>query len=197
MEQMMATEPQRPRKAATRELIPWIVLLVGALALVVAFVLPFATATDEYADYLGQFADQMNMEEIGLRNADAANLSMLTFLRMYLAAFQATESLGVLQSVAALCVGLIGAIAVSSLLALVFAVLRKPIGAVVFALIAMGPFALIRWDFADRSVLPSSTYDYGIAAFVYPIAFVVLVVGAIWLIVARRAAKKAVSTASI
>ena len=56
-------------------------------------------------------------------------------------------------------------------------------------MLAVVAFYALRWDFDDRGVLPSSQYGYGIAEYIYPISFVVVVAGAIWFMVSRHIAK--------
>lgn len=78
---------------------------------------------------------------------------------------------------AVICITLMAAIAVASLLVLLFGLLKKPIAAIVFSVLATVAFYALRWDFDDRGVLPSSQYRYGIAEYLYPIAFIVVIAG--------------------
>ena len=116
-------------------------------------------------------------------------LSLLTFLRIYIAGLQSGKLLGGMYLEAVICITLMVVIAVSSLLILLFGVLKKPIAAIVFSVLAVVAFYALRWDFDDRGVLPSSQYGYGIAEYIYPISFVVVVAGAIWFMVSRHIAK--------
>ena len=50
---------------------------------------------------------------------------------------------------------------------------------------------LLSWDFEDRGVIPSDSYDWGVAKWVYLLAGIVVVACAVWQIVLRRQSKKA------
>ena len=77
-------------------------------------------------------------------------LSLLTFLRIYIAGLQSGKLLGGMYLEAVICITLMAVIAVSSLLILLFGVLKKPIAAIVFSVLAVVAFYALRWDFDDR-----------------------------------------------
>ncbi|MDR4019482.1 hypothetical protein [Bifidobacterium sp.] len=184
----IAQGQQVSKKLPAKQLIPYVLLVVGAVAMAVSFFLPFASAKGDYAEYLKQYGDRVYTAEAGLHNKDVVGLSLLTFLRIYIAGLQSGKLLGGMYLEAVICITLMVVIAVSSLLILLFGVLKKPIAAIVFSVLAVVAFYALRWDFDDRGVLPSSQYGYGIAD-IYPISFVVVVAGAIWFMVSRHIAK--------
>lgn len=120
---------------------------------------------------------------------NVVSLSLLTFLRIYIAGLRSGKLIGGMYPEAAICITLMAAIAVASLLVLLFGLLKKPIAAIVFSVLATVAFYALRWDSDDRGVLPSSQYRYGIAEYPYPIAFIVVIAGAIWFMVSRHIAK--------
>lgn len=192
----IAQGQQVSKKLPAKQLIPYVLLVVGAVAMAVSFFLPFASAKGDYAEYLKQYGDRVYTAEAGLHNKDVVGLSLLTFLRIYIAGLQSGKllgymymELGYMYMEAVICITLMAVIAVSSLLILLFGVLKKPIAAIVFSVLAVVAFYALRWDFDDRGVLPSSQYGYGIAEYIYPISFVVVVAGAIWFMVSRHIAK--------
>lgn len=185
----IAQGQQVSKKLPAKQLIPYVLLVVGAVAMAVSFFLPFASAKGDYAEYLKQYGDRVYTSEAGLHNKDVVGLSLLTFLRIYIAGLQSGKLLGGMYLEAVICITLMAVIAVSSLLILLFGVLKKPIAAIVFSVLVVVAFYALRWDFDDRGVLPSSQYGYGIAEYIYPISFVVVVAGAIWFMVSRHIAK--------
>ena len=185
----IAQGQQVSKKLPAKQLIPYVLLVVGAVAMAVSFFLPFASAKGDYAEYLKQYGDRVYTAEAGLHNKDVVGLSLLTFLRIYIAGLQSGKLLGGMYLEAVICITLMAVIAVSSLLILLFGVLKKPIAAIVFSVLVVVAFYALRWDFDDRGVLPSSQYGYGIAEYIYPISFVVVVAGAIWFMVSRHIAK--------
>lgn len=120
---------------------------------------------------------------------NVVSLSLLTFLRIYIAGLRSGKLIGGMYPEAAICITLMAAIAVASLLVLLFGLLKKPIAAIVFSVLATVAFYALRWDSDDRGVLPSSQYRYGIAEYLYSIAFIVVIAGAIWFMVSRHIAK--------
>ena len=77
------------------------------------------------------------------------------------------------------------------MLTLLFALVRKPIPVVVFSVLTVALSLLLSWDFEDRGVIPSTSYDWGVARWVYLAAGIAAVALAIWQIVLRRQSKRA------
>ena len=46
------------------------------------------------------------------------------------------------------------------------------------------------WDYTDRGVIPSSSYDWGLAHTLFPIVAFIALAGAIWMLVMKIIAKK-------
>ena len=153
--------------------------IVAALLLVAAFFLPYASATEDYRAALGQ----LSQNPFGLENGDLADVSLFEYARIYLNAAP--------EAFAAVYVPLTVAPAVLGVLTLLFAALRKPIPAIVFSALTVAVTLLLNWDFEDRGVIPSSTYDWGIAKWVYLVAGVAVIACAVWQLVLRRKAKRA------
>lgn len=57
--------------------------------------------------------------------------------------------------------------AVLGVLTLLFSALRKPVPVIVFSVLAIAMSMLLTWDFEDRGVIPSSSYDWGEARWIY------------------------------
>ena len=54
----------------------------------------------------------------------------------------------------------------------------------------MGAFKIICFDFEDRGVIPSSSFDWGIVYYLVYVIGVIIITGAIWLFIEKRKAKK-------
>lgn len=152
--------------------------IVFAALLVAAFFLPYASAVEEYLAVLGQLSEN----PFGLANEELADISLLEYVRIYLNAAP--------EAFVAVYVPLTVAPAVLGALTLLFSALRKPVPAIVFSVVTLGVTSLLSWDFEGRGVLPSDTYDWGVARWVYLAAGVAVIACAIWQIVLRRQARK-------
>lgn len=160
---------------------------VAAALLVVAFFLPYAAAVDEYREALGAMSANPYSETLGMSNEDLADISLFEYARIYSAAGE----LGMGDAFAAVYVPFTVAPAVLGVLTLLFAALRKAIPSMVFSVLTVAMTLLLNWDFEDRGVIPSDSYDWGVAKWVYLVAGVAVVACAIWQLVLRRQAKSA------
>lgn len=168
-------------------LIPFIVTFAAALLMVCCVFLPYATATEHRAEIIDDYPDAVVFADIDLTAKDMKNVSMVKYAYIYTALSQQfwnDPAAGILYAVL---VGLIGGF---SLAAALFALGRKPIPTVIFAGLAWGVFALLNKDFTSRGVIPSDSYDWGLAHTVFPIAAVIVLIGAIWMLVKKILIKK-------
>lgn len=118
--------------------LPFIAMLLGALILAASFLLPFGTARKEYREWLSAAPDRIYDEELNMTRRGAINLSLIELERAFGKAGNLDSSFSM---------GTIIAAAVFALLTLLFAVLKKPIPAIVFTMLALGAFLLILKDF--------------------------------------------------
>ena len=84
----IAQGQQVSKKLPAKQLIPYVLLVVGAVAMAVSFFLPFASAKGDYAEYLKQYGDRVYTAEAGLHNKDVVGLSLLTFLLIQISSFR-------------------------------------------------------------------------------------------------------------
>lgn len=161
-------------------LIARIVLAVAAALLVAAFFLPWASADEEFREGAATLPDFMFYEPAGMTVADACDISLLEYAQVY----GSMEGTAWVVYMVVMYAGL-----ALSVVALLLAVLGKPIGTAIFAVLACAVSRLLVWDFGDRGVLPSSTHDWGAAPTVYLIATVAVIAFAIWLVALKRQAR--------
>ena len=165
---------------------PVMITIIGAILLLLMLLLPYASATEDYEERLLKYADETYMEEIGMKNSDAVDISLIEFGRIYAEA--AKQGLHKETSIA--CIVLIIIFTGCAVLTLVMSLVKKPIGIIIFDLMTMGAFGIICFDFKDRGVIPSSSYDWGLVYYlVYGIGVIILA-SAIWLYTEKRKAKE-------
>ena len=138
--------------------------------------LPFASANKEYQSYLLDNKDELYAEELGMSNAEAVNISLAEYAKMYIEAVKQ----GFHMEAGIVCIIII----------IVLSLLKKPIGILVFDILALASFWAIRFDFEDRGVVPSDFYDWGIASWLTYVIGVVVATGAIWMFFEKRKAEK-------
>ena len=160
---------------------PFLLVLCASVLLIITFFLPYAAATDEHREYLQRHSEGMYAEEAGITNGEAVDISLIEFARIYAAAIE----MDIAKAISIACVVLISLMGLTMLLCLLFSALKKPIPVIVFDCLTFGLFRLLRWDFLDRGVIPSSSYVWGVAHGVYYVSAVVLLVGAIWLLIKK------------
>ena len=175
-------------------LIPMIVTLVATLLMISCLFLPYATAVGDYAEALNQYPDDVISAEMNLTAKDMKDISMVEYASMYVTLedqlFGGTGA-GVFYAVL---VGLIGGFA---LIAMLFALGRKPIAVMVFTALAYGVFTMQNWDYTDRGVIPSSSYDWGLAHTIFPIVAFIALAGSTWMLVTKVIAKKQVQSETL
>lgn len=168
-------------------LIPAVVAIVAAAALVAAFFLPFGSANDEYRQTLASVPDEWVDEAVGITASDAMDMSLFEYAKVY-----GNYSAQVPGAGWEIIVGIIIAVGVLSALTLLFAAARKATPTAVFAILTFGVAQLLIGSFAESGIVPSSAYDVGIAHALYTAAPVIVVVASVWLFVVKFKAKRAV-----
>lgn len=88
------------------------------------------------------------------------------------------------------CMVIIALYAGFGVLTLLMALVKKPIGIIVFDILTLGVFKLIQFDFKDRGVALSNNYDLGIVNYLTYVIGIVILVGAVLLFIEKRKAKQ-------
>lgn len=165
---------------------PVLITIIGAISMLLMLLLPYASAIDEHKEWLENNKDEMYIEEIDMTKADAINISLLEFGKMYIE----TAKQDIEKEVSIVCVVVISIFAGMALFTLLMGVFRKPVGIIIFDLLTVGVFKILCYDFEDRGVIPSSSYEWGIVYYLVYVIGVIILIGAIWLFVEKRKAKK-------
>ena len=153
--------------------IPFIIALIGTLLMVATVFLPYATAIDDHAENIKDNPDAVVYEELDMTAQDMMHISMVEYANVYSNLADqlfGDSSYGVFFVVL---VALIGGIAI-----------------IIFNILSFGVFSLQNWDYTDRGVIPSSSYDWGAGYYIFYVAAFVTLAGAIWLLVNKILAKK-------
>lgn len=166
--------------------IPFLTTLIGTILLLAMILLPYASAKDDYKEYLKDTPNDYAVEEIKMTNAAVVNISLLEYGRVY--AEMARQ--GISKEVSTICVVLISLFAFFSLMTLLMALIKKATGIIIFDFFALGVFWLIHFDFADRGVIPTDSYGWGMVNYLTYIVGIVVAIGAVWLFVEKRKIKK-------
>jgi len=163
-------------------LCPFIITLIGAILMLVMLLLPYASANSEHKDYLIEHSDDMYVQEIGMTNSEAVNISLVEFVRIYSEAIN--ENINKETSI--VCIAIIAIFAVFALITIILTLLKKPIGIIISDLLALVIFSIIHFDFKDRGVIPNRSYDWGITNYLTYIVGGVIIIGAVWMLIAKR-----------
>ncbi len=173
-----------------RILLPFLIVLASSLAMIISLLLPYATACDSYKEYLNQ-ANDSSFAEIGILGKNLINISMVRYARIY--AYFSKALLG--SNWGFFYTGIVAAIGLFSLLALLFSIFKKPIPIMIFDVFAFIIFQIQSWDYTDRGIIGNSHYTFGTAYYVFYIASVFLFIGAIWLLVSEIVIKRKITKA--
>lgn len=168
-------------------LVPCIIALVGAVLMAVTVFLPYATAIDDHAESIKEHPDQIVYEELDMTAEDMLHISMVEYANVY---SQLSEQLWGSSANGIFYVVMVALIGGFALLAVLFAVLKKPIAIIIFNLLSFGVFCLQNWDYTDRGVIPSGSYDWGFGYYIFYAAAIITVVGAVWLLINKIKFKK-------
>ena len=163
-------------------LCPFIITLIGAILMLVMLLLPYASANSEHKDYLIEHSDDMYVQEIGMTNSEAVNISLVEFVRIYSEAIN--ENINKETSI--VCIAIIAIFAVFALITIILTLLKKPIGIIISDLLALVIFSIIHFDFKDRGVIQNRSYDWGITNYLTYIVGGVIIIGAVWMLIAKR-----------
>ena len=167
--------------------IPQIFGIMSACIAIIGFFLPFISATPEYSKYFDTRANEKVYETTDITVGDMKDMSLFEYAKVYA---QAGEEIYHDQTSGMIYVVIIGAIVVAAIIALFCTLGKKPILMMLCSIIMGGAFYIINWDFIDRRIMPNSHRVWGIAHSLYYPCTAILLICAIWLLIAKRKAKK-------
>lgn len=176
------------KKQISKELtIPFIIAFIGAMLMSACIFLPYSTATEEQVEWIEKYPDTMAFEEVGLYARDMKNVSLVKYSQIY---FRISEEYWNDSAIGIFYIVLVALVGGGALIAGMFVLGKKPIGSILFGALSCGVFHLLNQDFANRGVIPSDSYDWGITHTLFPIASATLLIGAVWMFVKKIIVKK-------
>ena len=166
-------------------LIPFFVALLATVLMASCIFLPYTSATPEHANMLAMYPDTIVDKTLNMTANDMLDLSMIEYANVYQQLGQ--QILGN-QSLAVVYIVLVALIGGFAAFAILFVLIKKPIGIIIFSTLSFVVFMVQNADYTDRGVVPSSTYDWGMGYYIFFIAFLGAVAGAIWMLIVKRKA---------
>lgn len=166
--------------------IPQVVAMIAAIMALIAFFLPYISATAGYRSYMADQAEEKPFEGIDITVSEIMDMSLFKYVRVYFQGgelFFSSSGMGTLYGVI---VSLTAGFAFFSSLA---AWRGRPILTLVCSLLMSGAVYLVNWDFVDRGIMPDYNRVWAIAYHLYYPLAAVIAVCAIWMLIARRQTK--------
>jgi hypothetical protein len=166
----------------------WLVATItGVVVQGISFFLPWAASTHEYRAELEANPLVQSLGSGGMTNDQIKDLSVYEVMRMYWSAIRLnTVHDDATKTELIICVVIMAIIAVSIILALLFALFRHSIATAIFAVVATLAFTALCWDFNSRGILPTDAYHYGVAYYLFYGMALVAVVASIGFAITRR-----------
>lgn len=166
--------------------VTFIATVIASLVIIVTLFLPFASATESNREQLLENSELGSLVDTGLTNEDLTDVSLFEYVRVYsyLAENEYT------RAVAIVCISTIIAFAFFAVMTFLFSILKKPIAIIIFDVLTMLDFLIIRFDYSSRGVVPSRSYNWGFANYIIIIFGLLVLAGAIVMLVEKRKKKK-------
>lgn len=143
--------------------------IVGFGLTIVSLFLPFAKNENESKSLVG-----MAQVYLSSTSSDWNDAAMATFYKIFVP-------------------GMVGLMALFVILYLIMNIGFKPVGMIVFNILTIVVYELLKWDFKDRRVVPE-TGDKGCAFTIMYVAFGIMVVGCIMRFVDKKRTSKTEQT---
>ena len=163
--------------------IPRLVAMIAAIIALLAFFLPYISATDDYRSYMADQADEKPFEGLNITVREVMDMSLFKYAKVYFQGGELFFRSGGIGTLYGVLISLIAAFALFSFLA---AWRGRPILTLVCGLLMGGATYLVNWDFVDRGIMPDYNRVWAIAYhFYYPLA-AVIATAAVWMLVVKR-----------
>ena len=168
-------------------ILPRLVLFLISLVTIAGCFLPYISMTDEYRQYLDVIVDTKISDNIDITARDIKDISLFKYSKTYYQGRQEIfhdDASGIFYAVLFATPGFLG------FLILCCSLRNRGIPVLLLSLLMGGIMYIINWDVLSRGIMPSSNAKWGIShTHYYPCAAILFVCG-IWLIIAKRIAKK-------
>ena len=179
---------QQPQTIKDNTLVPRITAAIFAIILFASIFMPFTSATSKYKKTLRYIPDEITQMEFDLDSDDLIDVSMVEYAKIY---GENGEEIFDDEFIGFIYVGIVGLVALFSLLCFVSALCKKPFLMIFLNILITLALGLLCFDFVDRNVAPSIYYDFGYGLYVSATCVVLIYIFAIWLFIGKRMNKKA------
>lgn len=164
----------------------FIAVMLSSLLLTLTIFLPFGSAKKDLRERLQKHPDTIILESPKMTNRDAVHMSLLEYGKIYheIGDKQIRTGAGIFYTI------FIASFAGCTILTLLFSLLKKPVIIMIFDILSLCIFSLLRWDFKDRGVIPSSKYDWGLAQYICYTSILLILISAIILLISKIKMKR-------
>ena len=138
--------------------------MLGALLIVITLFLPYAKNGNESKSLVG-----LAQVYLSSTSSDWNDAAMATFYKIFVP-------------------GMVGLIVLFVILYLIMNIRLKPLGMIIFNILTIAVYEVLKWDFKDRRVVPG-TCDKGCAFTIMYVAFGIMIIGCIMRFVDKRRSK--------
>lgn len=167
-----------------------LVIIILSFILLIGLFLPYQRSIGDERIYLKSNPNDLYVEEIGLKNKDVINISIIENFRVYNYAKDNSDDNAWIRDEAI--INFINTIVLmlSIVAILIFVIFRKYILGIIFNVVMALSSLLMNYDIVSRGVVPSKSYTYGISFYLYIILSVIILILLILVIIKKRKDKK-------
>lgn len=166
---------------------PRAIAMFLAIIAIAAFFQPYINATEEYCRILDLAGSKKVYSTADLTFSDMKRMTLFDYAKVYL---QAGQEIFPDDTIRIIYTALYGSIVVIAFLAFLFAMGRKPFLLLLSTLLLGGAAYLINLDFLQRGIMPDNNQVWGIAHEILLPVSELLLVFAVWMLIAKRIDKK-------
>ena len=166
--------------------IPMVIIVVGALLMISTIIMPYASATSEQLEVIESMKGYNYTSVAGLNIDDMDNISMIEYVKAY---NQLSNQIWGNPDFGKIYSAFITLMSAFSLIAILFASAKKPIGTVISVIVAFAIFMVQSWDYTDRGVIGNGNYVWGVGYYIFYVAAATVLIGAIWMMIGKKKIK--------
>lgn len=162
---------------------PRFIALIAALIAVVAFFLPYISATEELVASMDKHDELILSETMSLTLADLMDMSLFTYARTYILGGEAlyqSSTVGYVQG------GIFFAVGITAALSALWVIAKKPVLLFLNNALTAGLFYLVESFMTWSGIMPNPVRMWGIAHELYYPLTAVIAVCAVWIFIGKK-----------
>lgn len=161
--------------------LPFVATLISLLIMVIALFLPYISAVGDMAEYIEKNPDRIEIESLDLTASDLKRVPIISTNKVVTGVYG--EEDGKIAN------GIVLALVATLIISSLFAVLKKPIGVMLFDLLTGGIFFFLNTLMKDVFI-SDDRYAWGVGYYILLFFAIVTFGAAIWLLVTRICIKQ-------